>query len=94
MAPKRWALVWAAIAALVGAALIVTTPAARADCESVSVWVDREQAPTTYVVGPSYCATPTPWGEEAHVTKDEQVGGVGPVGSPSGAGASVTVTGP
>jgi hypothetical protein len=94
MRRKRWALVAAALASPTGVAAAVTTPPAHASCVSASAWVDREHAPTTYLVGPGYCVTPTPWTTAVEADKDQQVGGFGPPGSPSGAGAQVWVPAP
>jgi hypothetical protein len=94
MRRSRWALATAALA-VPAAVTVMTTPPARADCLSASVWVDREQAPTTYLLGPDYCVTPTPWGVTVDAGKDNQGGG-SPFqpGDPTGGGAGVKVPTP
>ena len=86
--------VTALVATSLTLAMLSDAPA-QAECLSVSVWVDRQSAPTTYLVGPDLCVVPTPFTPALIVDHDFQRDGtLLPPGSPSGAGERVSVPAP
>jgi hypothetical protein len=93
MQRRRWIL--AAMLSIPFAGWIASTPHAEASCVGVSVWVDNYQSPTTYLVGPGYCAVPTPFTQFADVNHDfQQPVTPLPPGTPNGAGEEVSVPSP
>lgn len=84
-----------AVLGVLGGKIVVTTPPARADCITASVWIDRCSAPTSWIVPTTYCMTTTPWNHAGNAGGDfGQTPPSVPPGTPCGAGADVGYVSP